>query len=222
MAHRFVRDGVRLPSVSMITGQLDKPALVSWAANSACDYIIAELEASREETIRTGALYPLIEAARKNFRRVAADGLNIGKEVHRAIEIYLAGEVCEPAPLSEMGQKAFNAFVAWIEKMSPITLSVEKKIVGDRYGGVLDWVCHLGGKKFVIDFKVAKDFYPEHFYQVAAYRALDPTIEGCGILRLDKETGLPEWNDTSDRYELDLAVVNALVDLWYAKKSLAA
>ena len=221
MAHRFVRDGVKLPSVTTITGQLDKPALVSWAANSACDYIISELEGSDQEMVRVGALYSVIAAARKNFRRVSTQGLNIGKETHRAIAFYLHNGY-RPSDLTKEAENALGAFVVWMEKMSPETHLIEHKLYGDRYGGVCDWICTLDGKKYVIDFKVAKDFYPEHYYQVAAYRGADPTIEGCGILRLDRETGLPEWNDTSDRYELDIVVFNTLVDLWYAKKALAA
>ena len=220
MAHRFVRDGVKLPSVTAITGQLDKPALVSWAANSACDYIISEIEGN-DEMVRVGDLYPIITAARKNFRRVSTQGLNIGKETHKAIGAHLKDELT-PVEISEEAKPALAAFLSWKEEKKPETLHVELKLIGDRYGGICDWICMLDGKKYVIDFKVAKDFYPEHYFQVAAYRALDPTIEGCGILRLDRETGLPEWNDTSDRYELDLVVVNSLTDLWYAKKALAA
>lgn len=221
MGFKFERDGVKLPSVTAITGQLDKPALVSWAANSACDYIISELEGSDQEMVRVGAIYPVIEAARKNFRRVSAQALNIGKEAHKAIAFYLK-EGYRPSDLSEEAEKALDAFLAWLEQMKPETHLIEHKLIGMRYGGICDWICTIDGKKYVIDFKVAKAFYPEHFYQVAAYRACDPTVEGCGILRLDKETGLPEWNDTSDRYELDIAVFNTLTDLWYARKAIAA
>lgn len=221
MAFKFERDGVKLPSVTAITGQLDKPALVSWAANSACDYIISEIENADTETVYVGALYPVIEAARKNFRRVSAQARNIGKEAHKAIGTYLSTGLI-PAGITKEAENALDAFLAWMEEVKPETLSLELKLIGDRYGGICDWICMLDGKKYVIDFKVAKAFYPEHFYQVAAYRYADPTIEGCGILRLDKETGIPEWNDTSDRYELDIVVFNTLVDLWYAKKAIAA
>lgn len=40
---------------------------------------------------------------------------------------------------------------------------------------------------------------------------------GCGILRLDKETGMPEFKDTSKSYEQDLVIFNAMVELYFAR-----
>ena len=63
-----------------------------------------------------------------------------------------------------------------------------------------------------------KGIYDEMRYQVAGYRSAVGDCEGCGILRLDKESGLPEWVDTSDTYEDDLSVFNILTDLWWARQ----
>ncbi|GAH23405.1 unnamed protein product, partial [marine sediment metagenome] len=63
------------------------------------------------------------------------------------------------------------------------------------------------GKKYVIDFKSSKKFYDEMPLQVSAYRRaycyecrLAEHPEGMGVLRLDKETGIPEWKDYSKVY----------------------
>jgi len=37
------------------------------------------------------------------------------------------------------------------------------------------------------------------------------------ILRLDKESGYPEWVDTSDTYKTDLLVFNQLTSLWWLR-----
>ena len=56
---------------------------------------------------------------------------------------------------------------------------------------------------------IIKRFGTEKFWEHGEY------IEGCGVLRLDKETGLPEWKDTSKTYEQDLKVFNSMVQLYY-------
>ena len=61
MARYYKKDGKKLPSVTTITGQLDKPALTYWAANCACDYIIQELELLPSvEVVNINNLFPII------------------------------------------------------------------------------------------------------------------------------------------------------------------
>ena len=103
---------------------------------------------------------------------------------------------------------------------------------GDGWAGTLDMVCMLNDKKYVIDFKTSKAFYPEHRYQVAAYRWAVDEIEipkpganatqGSGILRLDKESGLPSWHDCSKTFEQDLEVFQAMVDLYFKRHKIIA
>ena len=216
VGRHYKRNGLKYPSVTTITGQLDKPALTWWAANCACDYIISELEGSDEDMVPVGALYPVIEAARKGFMKVSRQALDIGSATHGAIEHYLkTGQ--EPQAPSDEVLSAFLAFLEWKGSMDVgETIQTEFTLYADRYAGTCDWIVMLGGKKYLIDFKASKGIYKEYQYQVAAYRACDPSIEGCGILRLDKVTGLPEWKDTSETYEQDLKVFEILTDLWYA------
>jgi len=203
--------GKKLPSVTTITGQMDKPALVYWAANCTADYIIERLHEDPNVDVLEH-----VEAARKNFRKVSAKAMDIGSAVHAAIEHWLkTGQ--EPQAPSDEVLSAFLAFLEWLDRWeSWQTIKTEHSLYADRYAGTCDWIVTLDGKKFVIDFKTAKGVYPEYAWQIAGYRACDSTIEGCGILRLDKETGMPEWEDTSDTYEQDLKVFNCLTDLWYA------
>lgn len=204
----------RLPSVSAIVGQLDKPALISWAANSACDYIAGKIE-MMERPFDPGALMIIINDARKNYRAVSREAINIGKEVHAAIEGHL--RKAPSLALSAPAEVAYKAFMAWKEAEGITeTIATEKTVSTDAYQGKLDWLCMKQGRIYVIDFKVAKGIYDDNRYQVAGYRNADDSIQGSGILRLDRETGLPEWLDTEETYEKDLDVFNALVDLWYA------
>jgi len=52
--------------------------------------------------------------------------------------------------------------------------------------------------------------------QIAAY-ASRVEHEGSGILRLDKETGLPEFKDTTKLEEKYLKIFNNMVALFFSK-----
>jgi hypothetical protein len=107
--------------------------------------------------------------------------------------------------------------IEWLEAERPVYYEDENII----YAGTLDLVARLNGKVFVLDVKTSSDFYPENWLQVAAYRKAriylggkeigvgfskdddgnyveteekySPIeIDGIGIIRLDKETGIPE------------------------------
>jgi len=228
--------GHRVPSVTTITSQLDKSsALIQWAVNCACDYLIYNLnnneslwqypfEAGIDEEngacyIKKSHLFPLIEKARKEYKKISQKALDIGSEVHKAIEEWLkTGK--EPFNPSDQVLSAFLAFLEWLDQWKSYkTIETEFTIYdpNGKYAGTCDWIVELDGRVYLIDFKSSSGIYPEYRYQVAAYRACDPDIEACGVLRLNKETGYPQWKDTSDTYEQDLKVFNCLCDLWWAR-----
>ena len=121
----------------------------------------------------------------------------------------------------EQKQKVLAGFVAFLEwrdavKLEPIAL--EETVYGNCWGGTLDFRGLLDGKPYVIDFKTSKAIYASDYGpQIAAYKSTFDNVDGCGILRLDKETGLPEWKDFSKRYESDLNVFNKMVELFMAR-----
>lgn len=207
--------GVDVPSCTTITGQLDKSgALTYWAAGAACDYILEQVK--REPDFGNYQLYGFIEEARKNFRNVSKMAMDTGSQIHGHIEQYFkTGK--EPFKPSDEELSAFLAFLEWkgAHKVEPIKL--EHTVYGYDWAGTLDFYGTFDGKKYVIDWKSSKGIYDEMRYQVAGYRSVVGKCEGCGILRLDKETGYPEWVDTSATYENDLLVFNILTDLWWLR-----
>lgn len=207
--------GVDVPSCTHITGQLDKPALTYWAAGAACDYILDNIEGDNGR-VNFNELMPIIESARKNFRTVSRVALDAGSRIHEAIEVYLkTGK--EPYTKDDQVVSGFLAFLEWKDahKVEPIQL--EYTVYGYDWAGTLDFYGMFDGKKYVIDWKSSKGIYDEMRYQVAGYRSAVGDCEGCGILRLDKTTGLPEWVDTSKTYEEDLSIFNILTDLWWSR-----
>jgi hypothetical protein len=100
----------------------------------------------------------------------------------------------------------------------------------------MDFYGWFNDKLYVIDWKsskprnkkTGKGIYPESRYQVAAYRSVTAltedtkisNVQGCGVLRLDKVTGMPDWNDTSNTYIGDLEVYDTMVDLYFLRHPL--
>ena len=148
-------------------------------------------------------------------------------------------------------KNGFDAFLTWMDENKVEPIAVEETVYSDYSAGTLDLRCWLQMKEwsmrkmYVIDFKTSKAIYASDYGpQIAAYRAAKQKelqeewdgydkenfsgiyeaslITGCGILRLDKETGLPEWKDFSDRYEKDLKVFNKMVELYMLRHKIIA
>ena len=192
--------------------------------------------------------------ARFNFRKVSQKALDVGSEVHNAIERYLLAVMKNKAKagslvlsnltsfkpivenLSKEARTAFGAFVQWAGDNNLKPISIEKTVYGNGWAGTLDFFGYLNGKLYVLDWKSSKALYPEMRYQIAAYRSETPRMKqidqsddkenwvetGCGILRLDKETGMPEFKDTSKSYEKDLSIFNAMVGLYFLRHPIIA
>lgn len=222
----------KLPSVTTITSQLDKSgALTSWAAGACVDYILEQFNEVRHWTKEwtLDDLYPIVESARKEFRKISHKALDTGSAVHLAIERYInTGE--EPQAPSDQVLSAFLAFLEWYDQYQVQPIKTEHTVYDpeENYAGTCDLVCTLcphptefpGIREvYLVDFKSSKGIYEEMRYQVAAYRNCVPDVTGCGILRLDKETGMPEWKDTTETYEQDLVVFSFLCGLWWARRN---
>ena len=118
---------------------------------------------------------------------------------------------------------AFVAFLEWADEHTLKCDAVEHTVTdNEKSAGTLDFVGDIDGEHTVIDFKSSKAIYIEYRYQIAAYKWMynldnSPEAVRCGILRLDKETGYPDYKDTTKSYESDLNVYHKMVDLFYAR-----
>jgi len=215
MSRYYEKDGEKFASVTTIISDCTNKSdgLIQWAANQTIAWI-RENAAPLED----GYWIPdeNLDKARFNFKKTSQTALDVGSNVHNAIERHLKGE---PYTLvSPEAKRAFEAFLAWEKEIDLKPISLEQTVWGDRWAGTLDMVCMLNGKKYVVDFKTSKAFYmTEMGAQVAAYRSRIPEAEGSGILRLDKETGMPEFKDFSARYNRDLDVFEKMVELYLLK-----
>ncbi len=216
-------------------------ALTQWAANMVVEWIRENNEYepyADKKGEYAGNYYYVSEKglndARFNFREVSQKALDIGSEVHDMIEHHLKTGMELEAKTDE-AHNAFGAFLNWADENDLKPIQIEQKVYGDRWAGTLDFYGYFNDKLYVIDWKSSKAHYLEMRYQVAAYRSavkIDDghyhshgmkghkkykQIDGCGVLRLDKETGLPDFKDHSKTYESDLAIFNAMVDLYFLR-----
>jgi len=218
--YRHPKHGKKVPSPTGIIGQLDKSgALTWWAAECTVEYIRQNLP----DSLTKEELFSLLESAKRNFRKVSQDALDVGSAVHHAIEYYLkTGK--EPVITDDRVLAGFIAFLEWKDQHKLKPIKVEYTIYDSEglYGGTLDLLCQLDGKVYIVDFKTSKQPrgnkpYEEWTYQLSAYSRCVEGVEGMGILRLDKETGYPDWYDLTAQREQAEEIFMCLLKLWYLR-----
>ena len=136
---------------------------------------------------------------------MAADAADIGSEIHGLIENYIKNGVDPRGKIRPEVENGFLAFLEWEQAHGVKWIGSEKTVFDDyiMVAGTVDAIAEIDGKRYLIDFKSSKAIYDEYKMQVAVYTKMyeneNDYLEGAGILRLDKNTGLPEWVDFSQK-----------------------
>jgi hypothetical protein len=165
--------GKRVPSVSTITGLLDKPALMYWAHKLGLQGV-ADLRGHRDSIKKAGTLmHELIEECLKSK---GAHAIHFGEididKVYQKTDTkeYTKEEIALSRPIFERACKL-------LASISPFTTGLmEYSMISEehQFGGRLDWygVTQGNGPLTLIDFKSGKDVYLETIVQLSAYRGL--------------------------------------------------
>lgn len=244
MTAPYTIKGIELPSPSRLCEMFhDKSGhLTTWAANQACEWIRANCTFDKEFEFYTVTEAELIEA-KNNFRKMSEQALDIGSRVHDLISIHIQqgpekarASIWHDPSLTDLMRKqadnAFSAFLEWEADKIDYWFASEMTVVSWKhmYAGTLDGAARFkDGLNYIVDYKSSKGIYAGYQKQVAAYRQayeemtesvkgwgkIGHKIDGCGILRLDKELGLPFWKDTSKNYERKRISFNLMLDLFY-------
>lgn len=177
--HTYTVDGVIYPSVTKITGMLDKPALRHWYVNRSISYI--------SEQIYPGVPYDEIQLkeifkdAKYGGARARDHAATIGKDVHEWIEKHITHQIATgkkhdlPMPVHTGMQSSISKFLAWEEKTKPTYLMSEKRMVSIKhtFSGTVDIVYIDETDCTVIaDIKTGKNVYPEHHLQTGGYAVM--------------------------------------------------
>jgi len=223
----YEKDGVEYPSVTMITGMINKPMLLVWSANCAVDYISDHLEAVRDIfDVHRGE--EVLKDARTAYKTVSKYACDSGTQCHKAIEAYIGGKPYEEILETEEAINGFAAFKDW-EKMNHVEwLESEVQIVSERigYAGRFDAIAKVNEHRYLIDFKTSKGIYDEMKWQLCAYRqaynespdCTEP-IENLAILHLDKFTAEPTFKPIIKNLERMTELFNSLVHVYYLMKN---
>jgi len=175
--HTYNVNGIDYPSVTKITGILDKPALRNWYISRSINYM--------KEHIHPGVAYDeiqLTELFKDAFyggHRSRDTAANIGKEVHSWIERHIKHQIASggrkekyPMPVHDGMRSSVDKFLAWEEENSPNYIFAERKLASMEYkfAGTVDIVYRdTDGDLVVSDIKTGKSIYEEHWLQVAGY-----------------------------------------------------
>ena len=173
-AHRIykTREGATVPGVTSVLSVIAKPQLIRWANELGLQGIDSSAYVS--------------EAA------------VIGSLAHSMIQEHLGGPEWDRGAYSpaqvDLAENAFISFLEWEKRTAKAmtTIHIELPLVSEcnRYGGTIDWYGDIDGQKWLIDIKTSKDLYPEHVFQVAAYKELlvenGYDVEGVRLLRVGR------------------------------------
>jgi len=213
-------NGVEYPSVTTITGILDKPALIQWAANCAVDYVAGNLDRLKSDNVHEGEA--VLEEARKAHKTVKDEAAGNGTMVHRAIELYINHEPYEDLLTTDAAKTAFSAFLSWEDKNHVLWEKTECEVVSEEHGyaGRFDAIATINGHRYLVDFKTSKGIWDEMKYQLCAYmQAYNETesekIENIAILHLDKETGEPTFKPIEKDIDRMTTLFNFLTMTYY-------
>jgi hypothetical protein len=228
MSNNYEKDGIEYPRVTGILDMLDKSnALIPWALNLMESSINTKIDIKLQEQpnfCNTEQFRAIVADAKKNYKEVSQEAKDIGSMTHDLIEHYIKSgkDKSDVILYPNEVQNAFIAFLEWETFSNVEWLESEKSIFNTEkgYAGTLDAICLIGGVKYVIDFKTSKGFYDTYPLQIAAYANFDGSdIKNCGVLRIDKLTGLPEWKDYSKDIDRNYRAFCALLDFYYLFKN---
>jgi len=174
----YLADGTLVPGVTTVLSVLAKPALVTWANRLGLEGV--------------------------DVTKYVDKTANIGTLAHYLIECNVKAEEPDLEPFSaeeiRLARWALKSYRTWREANSPRYIASELQLVSERwhYGGTIDAIAVIGGKRWVVDFKTSKTLYQEHIIQVAAYLRLAREngyrVGGARVVRIGRtpEEGFEE------------------------------
>lgn len=181
-------DGVRVPSVTQIVGQLDKPALVNWAGKLNRELLVTELKkATGHDIADLVAYHAYLDktlTTAPTFRTKTQKAADAGSLVHDMILAWQEGhphtkplEGVEDDKVRQKALTGFESFLAWTEGFHFNQWAGEKHLTSPKYmfGGTPDgWGAFGSGDETlgVADWKTGSGIYIEAVLQVAAYTKL--------------------------------------------------
>lgn len=185
-----LKDGTLVPGVTTVLGVLAKPALIPWANGLGLNGI--------------------------NVREYVDVLALVGTIGHDMICCHNKGVKFEPGDhpkdLIDKAENCFLSYLSWEKQHKVEPILCEAALVSEEFGfgGTVDMFANVDGIPTIVDYKTGKAIYPEHVYQVSAYRHLLQInfyeVNAVRILQIGRseDEGFSEKvvTDTSREWEL--------------------
>lgn len=207
--HYYELDGKRMYGVTTVLGVIAKPALIPWAVKMATDYI--KTNCKQDELMRYLVNLADLEAAKSAHRKKKEEAGEKGTDTHSIIEDLIKEAIAINGgfllPNLNTNEQVTN-FTRWASKANVQFLASEKQLYSELawVAGTTDMVCVIDGKKYVGDIKTSSAIYPEHFYQMSAYRMMleemgEQGFDGSVVIRIGKDGKFNEEKDVQYRFD---------------------
>jgi hypothetical protein len=184
--HVHKLDGKNLTGITTILSVINKPYLIQWSANVACEYVKDNLKDLKD-------MDEVLENAKVAHTKKKEKAGGIGTKVHEAVENYIKSE--EVKSDDKLVQKCLDNFISWAKEDKVEFIESEKNLYSRKYwlGGIVDFVCRIDGEIWIGDVKTSSGIYPENFLQMAGYQlmleelGLYDNIKGHIVVNLRKD-----------------------------------
>jgi len=202
--HRYYDEkGNKLNGVTYFTSVIDKSEIMkAWAVKMMGDYLKQNWDINKIK--REEDKNRLIELGKIEYKNIQKEAKDIGREIHKWIEIWIKNQDIEMPNIPEVRNGAI-AFLDFQSKMKVKWLDSERVVYSRKYKytGTMDALGRIGKDLVLFDFKTSKPssyspdgVYPEHSLQAAGYQLAweeetKKKIDYRMIITLDKETGEP-------------------------------
>jgi len=215
-----------VPSVTGITGIIDKSGPLMWWGIGQCIDWIKENMANTDLTDEVAAKAFWHDAHRAHFR-ASKTATDIGHMAHEWIEKCLNPIEATPSmPVNKQLLATVESWLAWADEVDLQPVDTEFKVYSRdyKYAGTCDYDGLINGERCICDWKTGKAVYPEHRLQTAAYQIareeeLSVEYQARWIVVLPKDGGdiITERIDPSD-YSRDAEGFLGALNLYRAIK----
>ena len=213
--HYYELDGKRLYGVTTVLSVIAKPALIPWAVKTAIDYIKDnssgfQMFEGEQTKFYSGITDELLDKAKSAHRKKKEEAGAKGTDAHEIIEGLIQDGIDNNKGFifGQSDNDQVKNFIKWATDNQVKFLASEKQLYSESawVAGTTDMVFEMGGKKYVGDVKTSSAIYPEHFYQMAAYRMMleemgETGFDGSVVIRIGKDGKFNEEKDVQYRFD---------------------
>ncbi len=171
-----------LTGCTTVLSVIAKPALISWAAKMATEFLKDKLEGIKKLDQVNYEL--LLEEAKKVHTKRKESAGDYGTRTHDSISLIISDAIMWNDGFIKKDRtskdKSVQNFLDWSDKNNIKFLSTEQNIYSEKLfiGGIVDFVCEIDGQVWIGDIKTSKSgIYPENFWQCAGYHLMIKEME---------------------------------------------